>query len=173
MCLNTNTNHKETKYRKRKNALLWVTERADGKVGIRNEIWIVNTVGCVNKTSEILAREADKLYGDMCDGVFNYVHPFGCSQLGDDQKMTQNVLKGLVNHPNATGVFVLGLGCENNNISVFKTVLGEVDENRVKFMSTQDFDDEIGEGLRLIASLPNMRKIKNVKNVMCRSLLSV
>ena len=72
--------------------------------------------------------------GDMCDGVFNYVHPFGCSQLGDDQKMTQNVLKGLVNHPNATGVLVLGLGCENNNISVFKTVLGEVDENRVKFM---------------------------------------
>ena len=127
--------------------------RADGKVGIRNEIWIVNTVGCVNKTSEILAREADKLYGDMCDGVFNYVHPFGCSQLGDDQKMTQNVLKGLVNHPNATGVLVLGLGCENNNISVFKTVLGEVDENRVKFMSTQDFDDEIGEGLRLIGEL--------------------
>ena len=132
--------------------------RADGKVGIRNEIWIVNTVGCVNKTSEILAREADKLYGDMCDGVFNYVHPFGCSQLGDDQKMTQNVLKGLVNHPNATGVFVLGLGCENNNISVFKTVLGEVDENRVKFMSTQDFDDEIGEGLRLIGELAEYAK---------------
>ena len=132
--------------------------RADGKVGIRNEIWIVNTVGCVNKTSEILAREADKLYGDMCDGVFNYVHPFGCSQLGDDQKMTQNVLKGLVNHPNATGVLVLGLGCENNNISVFKTVLGEVDENRVKFMSTQDFDDEIGEGLRLIGELAEYAK---------------
>ena len=132
--------------------------RADGKVGIRNEIWIVNTVGCVNKTSEILAREADKLYGDMCDGVFNYVHPFGCSQLGDDQKMTQNVLKGLVNHPNAAGVLVLGLGCENNNISVFKTVLGEVDENRVKFMSTQDFDDEIGEGLRLIGELAEYAK---------------
>ena len=134
--------------------------RADGKVGIRNEIWIVNTVGCVNKTSEILAREANKLYGDMCDGVFNYVHPFGCSQLGDDQKMTQNVLKGLVNHPNATGVLVLGLGCENNNISVFKTVLGEVDENRVKFMSTQDFDDEIGgsvtrKGLNLLTGPGN------------------
>ena len=132
--------------------------RADGKVGIRNEIWIVNTVGCVNKTSEILAREADKLYGDMCDGVFNYVHPFGCSQLGDDQKMTQNVLKGLVNHPNAAGVLVMGLGCENNNISVFKTVLGEVDENRVKFMSIQDFDDEIGEGLRLIGELAEYAK---------------
>ena len=132
--------------------------RADGKVGIRNEIWIVNTVGCVNKTSEILAREADKLYGNMCDGVFNYVHPFGCSQLGDDQKMTQNVLKGLVNHPNVAGVLVMGLGCENNNISIFKTVLGTVDENRVKFMSTQDFDDEIGEGLRLIGELAEYAK---------------
>ena len=73
--------------------------------------------------------------------MFNYLHPFGCSQLGDDQKMTQNVLKGLVNHPNAAGVLVLGLGCENNNISVFKTVLGEVDEIIFIFMSTLDFDD--------------------------------
>lgn len=128
-------------------------KRKDGKVGIRNEIWIINTVGCVNKTSEILAREANKLYGDMCDGVFNFVHPFGCSQLGEDQKTTQLILKGLVNHPNAAGVLVLGLGCENNNISVFKNVLGSWDEKRVKFMSTQDFDDEIKEGLRLIGEI--------------------
>ena len=94
----------------------------------------------MNKTSEILAREADKLYGDMCDGVFNYVHPFGCSQLGDDQKMTQNVLKGLVNHPNATGVLVLGLGCENNNISVFKTVLGEVDDTTTLTLESATFN---------------------------------
>jgi altronate hydrolase len=127
--------------------------RADGKVGIRNEIWIVNTVGCVNKTSEILAREANKLYAGKCDGIFNFVHPFGCSQLGDDQKTTQLILKGLVNHPNAAGVLVLGLGCENNNIPVFKTVLGDVDENRVKFMSAQEHDDEIAEGLRLIGQL--------------------
>lgn len=128
-------------------------KRNDGKVGIRNEIWIINTVGCVNKTSEILAREANKLYGDMCDGVFNFVHPFGCSQLGEDQKTTQLILKGLVNHPNAAGVLVLGLGCENNNIPVFKNVLGSWDEKRVKFMSTQDFDDEIKEGLRLIGEM--------------------
>lgn len=128
-------------------------EREDGSVGIRNEIWIVNTVGCVNKTSEILAREANKLYGDKVDGVYNFVHPFGCSQLGDDQKTTQLILKGLVNHPNAAGVLVLGLGCENNNISLFKEVLGEVNEKRVKFMSTQEFDDEIGEGLKLIGEL--------------------
>ncbi len=128
-------------------------KRKNGRVGIRNEIWIVNTVGCVNKTSELLAREANRLYGDKCDGVFNFVHPFGCSQLGDDQMTTQLVLKGLVNHPNAAGVLVLGLGCENNNIPLFKTILGEVDEERVKFMSTQEFDDEVSEGLRLIGEL--------------------
>ncbi|MGN0149432.1 MAG: UxaA family hydrolase [Clostridia bacterium] len=127
--------------------------RKNGRVGIRNEIWIVNTVGCVNKTSEILAREANRLYGDKCDGIFNFVHPFGCSQLGDDQKTTQLILKGLVNHPNAAGVLVLGLGCENNNIPLFKTVLGDIDEERVRFMSTQEHDDEISEGLRLIAEL--------------------
>jgi altronate hydrolase len=127
-------------------------------VGIRNEIWIVNTVGCVNKTSEILAREANKMYGGECGGIFNFVHPFGCSQLGDDQKTTQAVLKGLVNHPNAAGVLVLGLGCENNNIPVFKEVLGAVNENRVKFMSTQDYDDEIEQGLKLIGELVEYSK---------------
>ncbi len=134
--------------------------RKNGKVGIRNEIWIVNTVGCVNKTSEILAREANRLYGDMCDGIYNFVHPFGCSQLGDDQKMTQLILKGLVNHPNAAGVLVLGLGCENNNIPLFKTILGDVDTDRVKFMSTQEYDNEIDEGLRLIAELADYVKLQ-------------
>lgn len=132
--------------------------REDKSVGIRNEIWIINTVGCVNKTSEILAREANKLYGKECDGIFNFVHPFGCSQLGDDQKTTQSVLKGLVNHPNAAGVLVLGLGCENNNIPLFKTLLGDVNNDRVKFMSTQEFDDEIDEGLRLIGQLVEYSK---------------
>ncbi len=133
--------------------------RADGSVGIRNEIWIVNTVGCVNKTAEILAREANLRFADMCDGVYCFPHPFGCSQLGDDQATTQAVLKGLVNHPNAAGVLVLGLGCENNNIEVFKRVLGEVDAQRVKFMSTQDFDDEIAEGLRLIGELAEYARV--------------
>lgn len=132
--------------------------REDGSVGIRNEIWIINTVGCVNKTSEILAREANKKYGAECGGIFNFVHPFGCSQLGDDQRTTQYILRGLVNHPNAAGVLVLGLGCENNNIPVFKKMLGDVNENRVKFMSTQDYDDEIGTGLKLIGELVEYSK---------------
>ena len=118
--------------------------RDNGDVGIRNEIFIVNTVGCVNKISERLAA---------LTGAVAFPHPFGCSQLGDDQTTTQLILRGIVNHPNAGGVLVLGLGCENNNIEVFKTVLGAYDARRVKFLNTQDFDDEIEEGVRLINEL--------------------
>jgi len=118
--------------------------RENGDVGIRNEIWIVNTVGCVNKIAQKLAEAT---------GAHYFPHPFGCSQLGDDQKLTQLILKGMVNHPNAAGVLVLGLGCENNHIGVFKEVLGIYDERRVKFLNCQDADDEIEEGTRLIREL--------------------
>ena len=118
--------------------------RENGDVGIRNDIWIVNTVGCVNKTAQILAQKT---------GAKHFSHPFGCSQLGDDQKITQSILKGMVNHPNAGGVLVLGLGCENNNIDVFKKVLGSWNEKRVKFLNAQDFDDEIEKGIELINEL--------------------
>ncbi len=127
--------------------------RENGEVGIRNEIWIINTVGCVNKTAEILAREANTKYVSLTDGVFSFPHPFGCSQLGEDHKNTQKVLAGLVNHPNAAGVLVLGLGCENNNIPEFKKVLGKYNENRVKFLITQEVEDEIEEGLKLLGEL--------------------
>ena len=118
--------------------------RENGDVGIRNDIFIVNTVGCVNKVSERLAA---------LTGAIAFTHPFGCSQLGDDQRITQQILKGIVNHPNAGGVLVLGLGCENNNIDVFKTVLGEYDEKRVRFLNCQDFEDEIEQGVALIKEL--------------------
>ena len=87
--------------------------RSNGGVGIRNDIFIVNTVGCVNQISERLAA---------LTGAIAFPHPFGCSQLGEDQAVTQLILKGIVNHPNAAGVLVLGLGCENNNIESFKKI---------------------------------------------------
>ncbi len=118
--------------------------RPDGQVGIRNDIWIVNTVGCVNKIAEKLAE----MTGAKC-----FPHPFGCSQLGDDQQVTQCILRGMVNHPNAGGVLVLGLGCENNNIDVFKSFLGTWDEKRVRFLNCQDVEDEIAEGVRMIGAL--------------------
>ncbi len=128
-------------------------KRADGKVGIRNEIWIVNTVGCVNKAAEKIAKLANERFEGMCDGIFTFTHPFGCSQLGADMATTQSILKGLVNHPNASGVLVFGLGCENNNIEVFKKALGSWDDDRVKFLSAQDADDEIEEALGIIETL--------------------
>ena len=120
--------------------------RENGDVGIRNDIWIVNTVGCVNKVAQKLSEKT---------GTKHFPHPFGCSQLGDDHTMTQAVLKGLVNHPNAGGVLVLGLGCENNNIDAFKAYLGDINEKRVKFLNTSECEDDIREGIKLIEELKN------------------
>jgi len=121
--------------------------RADGQVGIRNEVWIINTVGCVNKVAEKIAKNFDN--------VFTFVHPYGCSQLGGDHTHTQIVLKNLVNHPNAAGVLVLGLGCENNNIAEFKKVLGDWSDSRVKFLNAQDVSDDIAKGTELVKELLN------------------
>jgi len=118
--------------------------RENGEVGIRNEIWIVNTVGCVNKVAEKIAEKT---------GAMAFVHPFGCSQLGDDQSVTQKILCGMVNHPNAAGVLVLGLGCENNNIEVFRKVLGDYDPTRVRFLNTQDVQDDVAEGVKIVEEL--------------------
>lgn len=123
--------------------------RENNDVGIRNEIWIINTVGCVNKVAKRLAE---------LTGAYTFEHPFGCSQLGDDHKTTQLILRGLVNHPNAGGVLVLGLGCENNNIEEFKKVLGNYNQNRVKFLNAQDVEDEIEEGVKLINELKEYAK---------------
>lgn len=118
--------------------------RENGEVGIRNDVWIVNTVGCVNKVAEKIAAATGACY---------FPHPFGCSQLGDDQVITQKILAGMVKHPNAAGVLVLGLGCENNNIELFRSVLGDVDGRRVKFLVAQEHDDEVAEGIKLVEEL--------------------
>lgn len=123
--------------------------RENGDVGIRNDVWIVNTVGCVNKVAEKIAERT---------GAFHFPHPFGCSQLGDDQEITQKILAGMVIHPNAAGVLVLGLGCENNNIDVFKKVLGEYNPSRVKFLNTQDAEDDVEEGVKIVKELQEYAK---------------
>ena len=127
--------------------------REDGRVGIRNEVWIVNTVGCVNGTAKTLERMAQEAYGDRVDGIHCFVHPYGCSQLGEDHKDTQKLLASMVRHPNAGAVLVLSLGCENNNVNEFKKVLGNYNPNRVKFLITQDVEDEVEAGMRLLDEL--------------------
>ncbi len=128
--------------------------REDGNTGIRNEIWVINTVGCINKTAENLVKLANKtLQAENVDGIYHYAHPYGCSQLGDDLTYTQKVLANLIHHPNAGGVLVLGLGCENNYIDLFKDVIGDYNPDRVKFLSVQLAEDEMEEGLELIDEL--------------------
>ena len=127
--------------------------REDGRVGIRNEVWIVNTVGCVNGTAKTLERMAQAAYGDRVDGIQCFVHPYGCSQLGEDHRNTQKLLASMVRHPNAGAVLVLSLGCENNNVNEFKKVLGDYNPERVKFLVTQDVEDEIEAGMRLLDEL--------------------
>jgi len=123
--------------------------REDGNIGIRNDVWIVNTVGCANKMAEVIARRTGALY---------FPHPYGCSQLGGDHETTQKILRGLVKHPNAGGVLVLGLGCENNNIAEFKKMLGEVNEKRVRFLVAQEAEDEIAEGIAIVRELQEIAK---------------
>ncbi len=127
--------------------------RADGKVGIRNEIWIIPTVGCVNTTAMKLAAEATQQFADKVDGVFAYTHNTGCSQLGDDFACTQNLLRGLSENPNAAGVLFLSLGCENNCLEVFQPALGDYNPDRVKFLVTQDVDDEFAAAMKLLEEL--------------------
>ncbi len=128
-------------------------KRANGKSGIRNEVWIIPTVGCVNSIATTLEKQANKrLKGDV-SSVIAFPHPYGCSQMGDDQDNTRKILADLVNHPNAGGVLVLGLGCENSSIEELKKHIGTYDTNRVKFLQCQDVEDEMEAANTLLDEL--------------------
>lgn len=129
-------------------------KRSNGEVGVRNEIWIIPTVGCVNGTINALAeklRTETQMKG--VDAIVAYPHNYGCSQLGDDHENTRKVLRDMVLHPNAGGVLIVGLGCENNQVKDFRTMLGDYDESRIKFMETQKVDDEDTEGMNLLREI--------------------
>lgn len=127
--------------------------RTDGKAGIRNEIWIIPTVGCVNSIAKALETAAKKFVGGNVEDVIAFQHPYGCSQMGDDQENTRKVLADMIHHPNAGGVLVLGLGCENSNIPVLMDYIGAYDEQRVKFLQCQDVEDEMEAAMKLIGEL--------------------
>ncbi|WP_459476754.1 UxaA family hydrolase [Clostridium saccharoperbutylacetonicum] len=139
-------------------------ERENGTVGIRNELWIVPTVGCVNGIGErILEKFKSEVNPVGIDGLEVFKHNYGCSQLGDDHANTRTMLGNLVKHPNAGGVLVLGLGCENNTMKDFIESLGEYDSKRIKFLVAQEVSDEIGEGAKILSDLyENMKSDKRV-----------
>lgn len=128
-------------------------ERKNGKAGVRNEIWIIPTVGCVNNTVTAIERACQDLADDHVEAICAFNHPYGCSQMGDDQENTRQILADLISHPNAGGVLVVGLGCENSNIEELKKYLKEIDPERVEFVNSQDFEDEIEEGIARVKKL--------------------
>ncbi|HKG90636.1 MAG TPA: altronate dehydratase family protein [Gemmatimonadaceae bacterium] len=128
--------------------------RKSGRVGTRNEIWILSTVGCVNHAAERIAKMANDRFAGKIDGAFHFAHPYGCSQLGDDLKNTRRVLAGLMRHPNAGGVLVLGLGCENNQMAGLLELAGDdLDRERLRFFNSQEVFSEVEVGLEKVEEL--------------------
>lgn len=132
--------------------------RADGSVGIRNELWIIPTVGCVNEIAHTMADRAQDLVGGTLDGVYYFPHPFGCSQTGDDLQQTERLLVSLSRHPNAAGVLFLSLGCENFTHEQLLQKLGDYDPQRVRFLTCQDVPDEQEAGHAILAELAEYAK---------------
>ncbi|MCW6031564.1 UxaA family hydrolase [Pantoea sp. JK] len=132
-----------------------IYRRTSGEVGIRNELWILPTVGCVNGIARQILTRFMKETNDAegIDGVHLFSHPFGCSQLGQDHENTRTMLQNMVRHPNAGAVLVIGLGCENNQVDVFRETLGGFDSDRVQFMECQKQNDEVEAGLERLHEL--------------------
>ena len=127
--------------------------RKDGRVGIRNDLVILPTVGCVNDVARALERDAQRLVGEGVEKVYAFSHPYGCSQMGEDQENTRRVLANLATHPNVGGVLVLGLGCENSGVDILKQYMGDWDESRVRFLVCQQTEDEQETGMALLEEL--------------------
>ena len=136
-------------------------KRADGRAGIRNELWIIPTVGCVNGVAQSIQKLFEKELASYpsIEKVIAFPHNYGCSQLGGDHENTRKILADMVHHPNAAGVLVVALGCENNQLSAFRELVGEVDEARVKFMESQKIQgDEVEHGLGLLREIAQAAK---------------
>ena len=145
--------------------------RTDGTVGVRNEIWIIPTVGCVNNVASLIAEKAKVYQTGNIDGITAFPHPYGCSQMGEDQEYTRTILADLVRHPNAGGVLVLGLGCENSGIEILKNYIGGYDEQRVRFLKAQDVEDEVEEALKIIKELADYANTFKRELVDCSELI--
>lgn len=131
-----------------------IYRRHNGEVGIRNELWVIPTVGCVNGIAQTMVNQFLASNPQLeIDGVYVFPHQFGCSQLGDDHITTRNLLQSIAKHPNAGGVLILGLGCENNQVPTFMQGLGDYDPNRIKCLISQSVDDEILAGKSLLEDL--------------------
>lgn len=134
-------------------------KRSNGSVGIRNELWVIVTVGCINSVAKKIINAFQNQHTlDDIDGIYTFEHPYGCSQMGQDHINTVKILQDIVTHPNAGGVLVMGLGCENNQLKAFYEGLSDIDQNRIHFFNAQDVNDEIEEGIRHLEEIYNVMR---------------
>lgn len=126
--------------------------RKNGTVGIRNEVWILPMVSCVNHTGTLICDAYCQKHGKPVD-IYALEQPYGCSQLGHDHVQTVRILQDIAAHPNVGGVLLLSLGCENNVIEEFIDGLPSYDRERVKCLTVQNSFDEIADGIALLEQL--------------------
>ena len=146
-------------------------KRPDGKTGVRYTYIYFPTVGCVNNVAAAIEKQAQSLIKGSIEAIAAFPHPYGCSQMGADQENTRRILSDLITHPNAGGVLVLGLGCENSNIDVLKDYIGKYDEKRVKFLVCQDSEDEVADALKLIEELVEYAAPAKREPISCKELI--
>ena len=133
---------------------LYGYRRKNGKVGIRNELWLIPTVGCISSIAkDIVNRFRNTHNTEDIDGVYTFAHQYGCSQMGEDQEATIKVLQNIAAHPNAGAVLVMGLGCENNQLKPFIEGLDNVDPERIRYFNCQDVEDEVSTALNYLEEL--------------------
>lgn len=145
--------------------------RSDGQVGVRNEIWIIPTVGCVNNVASAVAKQAGAFLKGSVEDVVAFPHPYGCSQMGEDQENSRRILADLIKHPNAGGVLVLGLGCENSGVEILKSYLGDYDKERIRFLVAQECEDEIEAALEIIKQLIDQASLLKREPVSTKKLV--
>lgn len=133
-------------------------KRAWGRAGIRNEIYIIPTVGCVNNSAIKIANLAQQYVSGSIDGIFALTHQFGCSQLGEDNQNIKKLLCSVALNPNATYVLIMGLGCENNGLDGMKEYLKPFNRDNIAFFNCQDVEDEVSYGLEIIKEFANKAK---------------
>ncbi len=145
--------------------------RKDGSVGIRNEIWVIPTVGCVNDVTKALVAQNQDLVSGSLEGLYAFTHPFGCSQTGEDHARTRKLLAALAKHPNAAAVLIVGLGCENLTMQQFKEELGDFDKDRIQFMICQDIEDEVTVGRELLKQCAEYAKQFSRESISAKELV--
>ena len=146
-------------------------KRENGKVGVRNKIWIIPTVGCLNSVIKEVERQSQKYVSENVESITSFPHPYGCSQVGEDQKNTYKILANLINHPNAGGVLVMGLGCENTTIQELKKYIGEHNPNRVRFLVAHNVEDEVTEAIKLVEELADYASLSSREPIPCSELI--